>query len=717
MKEKDMGHAGMDHDAMGHGDMGTMDMKHMDHMSHDMTQMTRDTRTMMDHHAAMFRRLFWISIVLALPTVGLDPMFASLLHYAVPTSLPLTLIPAAFGTVMYFWTGRPFITGGLQEAKNRKPGMMLLILLGITTAFVASWLATFHVLSIPTFWWELALLIVIMLAGHWIEMSSVAGASNELDAFSSMLPASVHVVSDKDSSAVDDRPLSEVTKGMIVLVRPGEAIPADGVIVSGTAGVNESMVTGESMPVTRTTGDTVIAGSIATDSALRVRVTATGDDTTLSTIQRLVEKAQSQKTPTQLLADRAAAMLFWYALIAAAISFAVWMPVSGQLSVALERVITVLVIACPHALGLAIPLVVSMSMGDAAAHGILISDRSALETLKNASVVAFDKTGTLTLGTPAVQSVDALGPDTDADRILALAAAAESESEHPLAAAIRTAATDRKLTIPAVSGFASTPGTGVSATLDGQKVAVGGPALLASLSLGIPQDLAASHGGTSDPATRVYVVVDGRLAGMIRLEDEVRPQSRTAIAGLKKRGILTVMISGDTEPVAAAVAKELGIDRVFAQVRPSQKASIIAQLQKEQKQTTGKKDSGLVIMVGDGVNDAPALAQADIGIAIGGGTDVAASSAQIVLGSSNPAQIVRAIDISRLTVRKMHQNLWWAAGYNLISVPLAAGALAWPPVDFVLPMWVGALLMGLSTVIVVLNALHLKTQLRRLTLR
>lgn len=726
----DMDHADMRMD-MTHADVPDMDMSHMDmgHMKgmhHDMSSMTRATRSMMGMHARMFRRLFWISLVLAIPTVGLDPMFASLMHYSVPATLPLTLIPAAFGTLMYFWTGWPFITGGIDEIRQRKPGMMLLILLGITTAFVASWLSVFGVLNVPTFWWELALLVVIMLAGHWIEMSSVSHSSNALDAFSSMLPENAHLLKDGPSSATTDIPLTDVRKGMILLVRPGEAVPADGVVIDGRAGVNESMVSGESMPVTRGKGDHVIAGSIATDSALTIRVSATGENTTLSAIERLVEKAQAEKTPTQLLANRAAALLFWYALVAAAITLVVWLPVSGQISFALERVITVLVIACPHALGLAIPLVVSMAMGDTAAHGILITDRSALETLKNVDTVAFDKTGTLTLGTPSVLSVDAAAGTTfDADALLRLAGAAESRSEHPLAAAIRAAAQKTPASaktaaepapLPGAADFHTTPGVGVSAHIEGHEVQVGGSALLDSLRLTIPASLSTLHGGESDAATRVFVILDGKPAAMVRIADQVRPQSRQAIEELHKRGIHTVMISGDSKRVADAVAKELGIDEVIAEVRPSDKAEIIRKLQKQAQDRAAKTKSGrsLVAMVGDGVNDAPALASSDIGIAIGAGTDVAASSAKVVLGGSDPLSIVRAIDTSRLTVRKMRQNLWWAAGYNLISVPLAAGILAWPPVNFVMPMWVGALLMGLSTVIVVLNAGHLRTQLAHL---
>ncbi len=738
-----------DMDGMDMGmNMHDMSSHEMSHMHHDMSQMTAATKSMMKAHAAMFRRLFWISVVLAVPTVALDPMFASLLHYSVPTALPWSLIPAILGTILYFWPGKPFITGGINEIRQKKPGMMLLILLGITVAFVASWLSTLALLHTPTFWWELALLIVIMLAGHWIEMGSVAGTTSALDAFADLLPASAHVLKgastkgtknrngdmsadpgagdSNDSSTVDpgtvrDVPLDQVKAGQIVLVRPGEAIPADGVIVSGTAGVDESLITGESMPVTRRPGQKVVAGSVTTDSALQVRVTATGADTTLSTIRRLVDEAQGSKTPTQLLADKAAALLFWYALLAGAAAFLVWMLVGAGWTVAIERLVTVLVIACPHALGLAIPLVVSISMGDAAAHGTLFSKREALESLGSVRTVAFDKTGTLTLGTPALESLDARpGSSYSRGDLLRLAAAVESSSEHPLARAIVRAATGTgnpssdgtaatatqtsQKPLPTASDFVSTPGLGVKASVDGHTVQVGGPGLLASLDLAAPADLAALHDGAHDADTRLWVVVDGRIEALARLADQVRPESKEAIARLTALGIRTVMITGDAEPVARSIAERLGIEQVFAGVRPEQKSDLIRRLQKD----------GKTAMVGDGVNDAPALAKADVGIAIGAGTDVAASSSDVVLAGSDPRQVARDIELSRLTVRKMRQNLWWAAGYNLISVPLAAGVLAWPPVSFMMPMSVGAALMALSTVIVVINANLLKVRLARL---
>lgn len=731
MSDMDMSHMDMDHmDHMSHMGHDMHDMSHMHHMHHDMSDVSAANRAMFGMHAAMFRRLFWIALALGIPTIALDPMFAMLLHYSLPDNLVMRLIPAALGTLMYVWPGRPFLTDGVSEAKRKKPGMMLLILLGITVAFVASWLATLNILAIPTFWWELALLIIIMLAGHWIEMASVASTSTELDAFAALLPRQAHVLDSAENLAsAHDVDLTQLQPGDIVLVKSGETVPADATILSGTGSLNESMLTGESLPVTRHAGDHVTAGTILTDSSLVVEVQATGSHTTLSTIQRLVETAQAKKSPTQLLADRAAALLFWYALVAGVLAFTVWFAVSANLPVALERLITVLVIACPHALGLAIPLVVSTAMGDAAAHGILISDRSALEKLVSISTVAFDKTGTLTTGTPEVVDVVALSQIISADDALLWAASAESASEHPLAQAIvrkvvGDSPADSHHALPSASAFTSTPGVGVSAQVEGHHVLVGGKALLTAHDVSLPSDFAWID-PKFGPTTTVFVVVDGVLSLALRLKDTVRTSSRHAIDELHRMGVRTVMITGDSDEVAQSVASELGIDEVLSNIRPDQKADAISSLQSNgdhsdsahSDHTHGDRahngHAQVVAMVGDGINDAPALAQADIGIAIGGGTDVAASSAQIVLGGSDPAQVARAIRISRLTMRKMHQNLWWAAGYNLITVPLAAGVLAWPPLNFSLPMAVGAALMALSTVIVVINAHLLDWQLKK----
>ncbi|MGN6425377.1 MAG: heavy metal translocating P-type ATPase [Leifsonia sp.] len=635
-------------------------------------------------HVGQFRRLFWINLVIAIPVVATSGMFAMILGYSVPSWAGW--IAPVLGTVMYVWGGWPFLTGAVSELRSRAPGMMLLIGLAITVAFLASWGATLGLLDHELeFWWELALLIVIMLLGHWIEMRSLAQTSSALDSLAALLPDEAERV--EGDTVVPVSP-ADLRVGDVVLVRPGGSIPADGRIVSGRADVDESMVTGESRTVSRGEGDAVTAGTVATDSGIRVEVTATGDDTTLAGIQRLVTEAQNSSSRAQRIADRAAALLFWFALGAAVITAVVWTLV-GSPDDAVVRTITVLVIACPHALGLAIPLVVSIATERAARGGVLVKDRLALESMRTVDTVLFDKTGTLTTGEPTVTEVASAG-DLNEDAVLALAAAAEADSEHPLARAIVHAARTKDLALAAASGFASSPAVGVTATVDGAEIRVGGPRLLEEIG---GSELPSAEAWRSDGSIILHVVREGRVVGALRLADEVRPESRQAVDALHALGVHVVMITGDAEAVANAVGSELGIDRVYAGVRPEDKSATVAALQKE-----GRK----VAMVGDGVNDAPALAQADVGIAIGAGTDVAIASAGVILASSDPRSVLSVIELSRATYRKMKQNLWWAAGYNLISVPLAAGVLA--PIGFVLPMSVGAILMSLSTVVVALNA-------------
>ncbi|MDX1882386.1 heavy metal translocating P-type ATPase [Mycolicibacterium sp. 120270] len=661
---------------------------HTDHAGHD-------GHGGHDGHVAQFRRLFWIMLALAVPTVACSAMFAMILGYTVPDFPGVRWVSPVLGTVMYLWGGRPFLTGAISEIRSRAPGMMLLIGLAITVAFLSSWGASLGVLDHQLdFWWELALLIVIMLLGHWIEMRSLAQTRSALDSLSALLPDEAERV--EGDTVVKVAP-SELRVGDVVVVRPGGSIPADGEIVDGTADINESMVTGESVPVRRTVGDHVVAGTVATDSGLRVRVTAVGEDTALAGIQRLVTEAQNSSSRAQRLADTAAGWLFWFALGAAVITAVVW-GVLGRPEEAVIRTITVLVIACPHALGLAIPLVVSIATERAARGGVLIKDRLALESMRTVGAVLFDKTGTLTKGEPAVTAVAAAG-GRGGDEVLALAAAAEADSEHPLARAIVAAAKNRGVKIPAAADFTSSPAVGVTATVDGHQVRVGGPRMLEEAGAVELPEAAAWHG---EGAIVLHVLVDGAVAGALKLADEIRPESRQAVDALHRQGIEVVMITGDAEPVARRVAEELGIDRVFAGVRPEDKSAKVAELQRE-----GLK----VAMVGDGVNDAPALAQADVGIAIGAGTDVAIASAGVILASSDPRSVLSVITLSKATYRKMVQNLWWAAGYNLISIPLAAGVLA--PVGFVMPMSVGALLMSASTVVVAVNA----QLLRRLDLR
>jgi Cu2+-exporting ATPase len=646
-------------------------------------------------HVAQFRRLFWVMLVLAIPTVALSGMFAMILGYTVPSFPAAQWVSPLLGTVMYACGGRPFLTGAISEIRSRTPGMMLLIGLAITVAFVSSWGASIGVLPHNLdFWWELALLIVIMLLGHWIEMRSLAQTTSALDSLAALLPDEAERL---NGESVETVAPNQLRIDDVVIVRPGGSVPADGVIVDGTADIDESMVTGESRPVRRSVGDAVVAGTVATDSGLRVTVTAVGDDTALAGIQRLVTEAQNSSSRAQRLADIAAGWLFWFALGAGILTAVVW-AFLGRPEEAVIRTITVLVIACPHALGLAIPLVVSIATERAARGGVLIKDRLALESMRTVGAVLFDKTGTLTKGEPTVTAI-ATAEGRAEDEVLALAAAAELDSEHPLARAIVNAARRRQLSLPASADFSSSPAVGVTAMVDGHTVRVGGPRLLDEAK---GTELSEAEQWRDEGAIVLHVLVDGAVAGALALADEVREESRQAVDALHRLGIQVVMITGDAQTVADSVAAELDIDRVFAGVRPEDKAAKVAALQGE----------GLrVAMVGDGVNDAPALAQADVGIAIGAGTDVAIASAGVILASSDPRSVLSVIALSKATYRKMKQNLWWAAGYNLISVPLAAGVLA--PVGFVMPMSVGAILMSVSTVVVALNA----QLLRRLDLR
>nr|WP_265576781.1 heavy metal translocating P-type ATPase [Gulosibacter molinativorax] len=661
---------------------------HEDHSGHDMHGGHGD-------HVGQFRRLFWIMLVLAIPTVLLSPMFASIVGYTLPDIPWLQWVSPILGTVMYVWGGRPFLEGALSEIRSRKPGMMLLIALAITVAFFASWGASLGFLDHELdFWWELALLVVIMLLGHWIEMRSLAQTTSALDSLAALLPDEAERLEGDQVVTVSP---SDLQVGDIVIVRPGGTVPADGTVVDGRAAMDESMVTGESRTVTREVDDQVTAGTVATDSGLRIQVTATGDNTALAGIQRLVADAQNSTSRAQLLADKAAGWLFWFAVGAAIITAIVWTAI-GLPDDAVVRTITVLVIACPHALGLAIPLVVSIATERAARGGVLIKDRHALEGMRTVDTVLFDKTGTLTKGEPTVIEISP-ADGHEASHVLTLAAGAEAASEHPLAKAIMRGAEQQGVTVPASRDFTSSPAVGVTATIDDSIVRVGGPKMLEEEGLA---ELAVVDVWRKDGAIILHVVQDGKVIGALKLADEIRPESREAVEALHKLGIQVVMITGDAEAVANSVARELGIDRVFAGVRPEDKAAKVKELQEEGRN---------VAMVGDGVNDAPALAQSDVGLAIGAGTDVAIASAGVILVSDDPRSVLSVIELSHASYRKMTQNLWWAAGYNLISVPLAAGVLA--PIGFVLPMSVGAILMSLSTIIVALNA----QLLRRIDLR
>ncbi|HET90536.1 MAG TPA: copper-translocating P-type ATPase [Chloroflexi bacterium] len=638
----------------------------------------------------MFRKRFWVSLILTVPVLIFSPMLQEWLGFSTPEFPGSRWIGPAFALVIFFYGGLPFLQMAAPELRNRRPGMMTLISLAISIAFVYSAFAVF-VPSASGFFWEMATLIDVMLLGHWIEMRSVRQASGALDELARLMPDTAErLLPDGETEKV---PVSALRNGDRVLIRPGASIPADGVVKEGRSDVNEAMVTGESKPVAKEPGAQVIAGTINGDGSLRVEVTATGDETALAGIMRLVEQAQQSKSNTQILADKAAGWLFYIALGVAAITAVAWVVAVGFRLEVLERVVTVLVIACPHALGLAIPLVVAISTSMGARNGILVRDRLALEAAREIDVVIFDKTGTLTEGQFGVVDVVAV-EGWDLDRALALATAIEGDSEHLIARAIRRKAEEQDVSPPEVSGFEAIKGRGVRATHEGRAVYVGGPRLLEMLEAEPFDGLAHFSKSAGEKGQSVVYLVDGeRPVAAFALADVVRPESLPAIKRLQEMGVEVAMLTGDSSAVAQAVADELGIDTVFAEVMPEHKDQKVAELQSQ-----GRR----VAMVGDGVNDAPALARADVGIAIGSGTDVAIESAGIILVRSNPLDVVKVFELSRATYRKMVQNLIWATGYNVVALPLAAGALAW--MGFILSPAVGAFLMSLSTVIVAINA-------------
>ena len=648
------------------------------------------------HSVAMFRDRFWLTLLVSIPVVLYSEMVQEWLGFSMPDFSGSGLVAPVLGTVIFVYGGWVFLKGGWDELMARKPGMMLLISLAISVAFVASAASTLDWFDLE-FWWELALLVTIMLLGHWQEMRAIGQAQGALSALAALLPDEAErVIGD----ATETVPLTELRPGDVILVRPGARVPADGEIVDGAADVDESMITGESRAIPKGVGDRVVAGTVAAGSAIRVRVDAVGEETALAGIQRLVEQAQQSRSRAQALADRFAAALFYVAVFSGTVTFLVWTAL-GQPDDAVTRAVTVLVISCPHALGLAIPLVIALSTSLSAKQGILVKDRLALERMRQVDTVLFDKTGTLTRGEHAVTGVAAA--DGDEGTLLALAAAVESDSEHPLARAIVNVARDRGLIIPKATDFRAIAGRGVEAVVGGSRVAVGGPTMLREGSLTPPATLtAATEGWTRRGAAVLHVVRDGGVIGALALEDAVRSESREAVHALHQRGVRVVMITGDARPVAEAVARDLGIDEVFAEVLPEDKDSKVGELQ-----ARGER----VAMVGDGVNDAPALARADVGIAIGAGTDVAIESAGVILATNDPRAVVGVIELSRASYRKMIQNLGWATGYNIVAIPLAAGVLA--PIGFTLAPALGAALMSVSTIVVALNA----QLLRRLDLR
>ncbi|QIZ98497.1 MULTISPECIES: copper-translocating P-type ATPase [unclassified Leifsonia] len=683
------------HEHSGHGGAADDHSAH-DHGGHD--QGGHDHGAHAGHDPAIFRRKFWLTLVLTIPTLVFSPGLQEILGLGGPRFPGSQYIPAVFGVAIFFYGGLVFLRGAVTELRSRQPGMMTLISLAIVVAFGYSLAVTFGLPGMD-FWWELATLILIMLLGHWIEMSAVMGAQDALGQLAKLLPDQAERVGDGSTSELV--PVSALAVGDLVRVRPGAAVPVDGEIVDGRSDVDESLLTGESKPVTRGVGEQVVAGSISGSGSLVVRVTKTGGDTALAGIMRLVSDAQASKSGTQILADRAAGLLFYVALAAASLTLVVWAILRpDEPGFVLERVVTVLVIACPHALGLAIPLVAQISTAIGAKNGLLIRDRHAMEDARLIDVVLFDKTGTLTEGRQGVASVEAT--DGDVDALLALAASAEAPAEHPIARAIVAEAQQGRLTVSAAADFEALGGRGATATVDGVAVTVGAPRLLAER--GLTPDAAvaeAARAAEAEGQTVVYVLhgdgADGaagmQVAGMIALADVVRPESEEAVRILHSRGVRVAMLTGDSRAVGEAVAARLGIDEVFAEVLPGDKAGTVAQLQ---------QGGAKVAMVGDGVNDAPALAQADVGIAIGAGTDVAIESAGIVLASSDPRGVARVITLSRATYRKMLQNLAWAAGYNVIALPLAAGVAT--GIGVVVSPAFGAVLMSVSTIVVALNA-------------
>jgi Cu2+-exporting ATPase len=636
----------------------------------------------------MFRDKFWLCLALTLPVVFWSSEVQHWLGYRAPTFPGSRLIPAILGTVIFVYGGRVFIEGARHELSDRQPGMMTLISLGIVVAFIASLASTLGMFEVDV-WWELSTLISVMLLGHWLEMKAIAQAHGALDALGALLPDTAERITE---SGIDKVPLAELRAGDVVLVRPGSRVPADGTVLEGTADVDESLITGESRPVAKEPGAAVVGGTVAEGGSLRVRVKAVGEQTALSGIMRLVAAAQASASHAQALADRAAALLFYIAVAAGALTFAYWW-LAGDREHALIRTATVLVIACPHALGLAIPLVIAISTSLGARNGLLVKDRLALERARDLDVVIFDKTGTLTRGAPVLSEISA-APGVDEREMLAVAAAVEADSEHPVARAIVRGAERRGIKPEAAADFEALPGLGARATVNGLSVVVGGPRLLANTKAAVPAELNRTVSAwTSEGRTVLYVIRAGGVIGLLAVEDEIRPESAEAVAALHELGVRVAMLTGDSQAVADSVARKLGIDDVAAQVLPADKASAV-----ERFRAGGKE----VAMVGDGVNDAPALATADIGIAIGAGTDVAVESAGIVLVRSDPRDVVRAIELSRASYRKMVQNLLWATAYNVIAIPAAAGLFI--PWRINLPMSVGALAMNLSTIIVALNA-------------
>lgn len=671
-------HSGHEHMEGSHSEKKSMH-KHHDHTAHH--------RMMI----ADFKKRFFVSLVLSLPVLVLSPMIQGFLGYELdfPGRMYVLL---ALSTIIYLYGGLPFLKGLWQELKQKSPGMMTLIAVAISVAFAYSAAVA---LGLPgkMFFWELATLVDVMLVGHWIEMRSVLGASRALELLVNMMPSEAHLVKDGQTIEVQ---LKTVVAGDVVLVKPGEKVPVDGVVLEGESYLNESMLTGESKPVKKELNDHVIGGSINGNGSLKVQVEHTGEESYLNKVINLVKEAQQTKSKTQNLADKAAGWLTYIALSVGAITLAVWLIAGFEFVFALERMVTVMVISCPHALGLAIPLVVAISTSISAQNGLLIRNRTAFENSRKITAIVFDKTGTLTKGEFGVTRIVSTLNEFPEKEILRLASGLEGSSEHPIAVGIMQKAKQEALVVPHVSNFNAITGKGVEAQLEGKSIKVVSPGYLRDEGISIPGDV-----GSNDSETIVFVIVDGALAGYIALADEIRPEALEAIKVLKENGIKPIMATGDNKQVATAVSKALGIDEFYAEVLPHQKVDIIKKLQ---------NNGEFVAMTGDGVNDAPALAQADVGIAVGSGTDIAAETADIILVDSNPKDIVGLILFGKATYRKMVQNLIWATGYNAFAIPLAAGVLY--PIGFMMSPAIGGVFMTLSTVVVAVNAQLLKRKMK-----
>ena len=688
--------AGMDHAAMGHGAKSSIDhaamglgAKSVDHAAMGHASQGSGAHAGHGDMVADFRRRFWVCLVLTIPVLVLSPMVRDFLGQGMaPLFAAEEWVALTLSSIIYFWGGWPFLTGAIPEIRSGRPGMMTLVALAISTAYFYSAAVTLGLPGGEPFYWELATLVTIMLLGHWLEMRSVLGASRALEELVRLLPDTALRV--KADGSTEEVPVAALVAGDRVVIRPGAKVPVDGTITEGSSSFNEAMLTGESKPVTRTAGETVIGGAVNGEGAVTIEVKATGEATYLSQVIAMVKAAQNSRSRTQDLATRAATVLTWVAITVGLGSFAWWIWAGESVTFALERMVTVMVIACPHALGLAVPLVVAVSTSLAAKNGLLIRDRAAFERARDLNAVVFDKTGTLTEGRFGVSDIVML-EGGDEDSALRMAASVESQSQHPIAQGIVAAATGRGIAFPAPEGLQSITGAGVTARVDGQEVAIVSPGHLRRQNTPVtdPRLAALEEAGK----TVVVLVKDGKPSALFALADIVRAESRDVVARLKARGVQSIMMTGDAEGVAKSVAKELGLDEYFAQVLPDQKAAKVRELQ-----ARGLK----VAMVGDGVNDAPALVEADLGIAIGAGTDVAVESADVVLVRSDPRDVEAILGLSRATYSKMVQNLIWATGYNAFAIPMAAGITF--GTGFMMTPAIGAVFMSASTIIVAINA-------------